>query len=59
MLNITYHSEYSACEILFGIGLNCEKISADDKIKNLVLLMGKWYIYKTRSVNKPSLFRHF
>ena len=52
ILNITYDSEYSACEILFGIGLN-------DEIQNLVLLMGKWYINKTRSENNPLLFRHF
>ena len=59
ILNITYDSEYSACEILFGIGLNCEKLSANDEIQNLVILMGKWYINTTRTENKPLLFRHF
>ena len=59
ILNITYDSEYSACEILFGIGLNCEKLSANDEIQNLVILMGKWYINKTRTENNPLLFRHF
>ena len=52
-------SEYSACEILFGIGLNCEKISANDEIQKLVILMGKWYINKTRTENNTFLFRHF
>lgn len=59
VLKIKNNFEYSVCEILFGIGLDTKELGANEAIQNLVILMGKWYINKTRTENNPLHFRHF
>ena len=59
ILDITDKTEYTACEILFGIGLNYKKYTKADEMENLIIVIAKWYINKTRVENNLPDFRQF
>ena len=56
ILNTRNDKHYTICEILFGIDSNETKCPAQTHIQNLIILLGKWYINKTRNENKNIIF---
>ena len=57
--SLTNQSEYTACEILFGVKLDCEQPNAINELENLTIMIGKWYINKTKIDNRNLSFRQF
>ena len=56
ILNTRNDKHYTICEILFGIDSNETKYPVQTRIQNLIILLGKWYINKTRNENKKIIF---
>ena len=51
--NLEYSFELTLCEILFGIPTNHY---SDTRILNFLILIGKWYINKSKTKQTPIYF---
>ncbi len=54
--NLEINFPFTICEIIFGIGIT-DDINID--IINFIILLGKWYIHKTKSDEKPLFLLNF
>ena len=45
--------DLTVCEVLFGTAIDEKQATAYNYCKNLIILLGKWYINSQRSFNKP------
>ena len=58
-LNINFEQGYAICEIIFGYHLFETVYSVTNHIHNIVILIGKWYINKTRIEQEDLFFVRF
>ena len=61
-LNINFEQGYAICEIIFGYHLFETVYTVSNHIHNIVILIGKWYINKTKTEQKTfslSIFSTF
>ena len=52
-------NHYTVCEIIFGYGLREPKVSEITIVHNMLILLGKWFINKAKSNEKPLVFENF
>ena len=53
--NLDFGFEFTVCEVLFGF----PKHVLDSDLLNFLILMGKWYINKNKSEEKPLMLFEF